>query len=49
VDFQRKETSFGPPLHERIEQDDVPGYFLSMRVVNLWSFEEFYHFELVRL
>jgi ubiquinone/menaquinone biosynthesis C-methylase UbiE len=49
VDFQRKETSFGPPLHERIEQEDVPGYFLSMRVANLWSFEEFYHFELVRL
>jgi ubiquinone/menaquinone biosynthesis C-methylase UbiE len=49
VDFQRKETSFGPPLHERIEQNEVPGYFLSMRVANLWSFEEFYQFELVRL
>lgn len=49
VDFQRKETSFGPPLHERIEQADVPGYFPSMRVADLWSFEEFYHFELVRL
>jgi ubiquinone/menaquinone biosynthesis C-methylase UbiE len=49
VEFQRKETSFGPPLEERIEEGTVPGYFPSMRVANLWSFDEFYHYELVRL
>ena len=49
VDFQRRETSFGPPLHERIEEAEIPTYFPSMRVSRLWSFEEFYHYELLRL
>lgn len=49
VDFQRRETSFGPPLHERIEESEVPSYFPSMRVAGLHSFEEFYHYELLRL
>jgi ubiquinone/menaquinone biosynthesis C-methylase UbiE len=49
VDFQRKETSFGPPLEERIEEARIPGYFPSMRVASRWSFDEFYQFELVRL
>ncbi len=49
VDFQRKETSFGPPLEERIPLEKVPSYFPSMRVANLWSFDEFYHYELLRL
>ena len=49
VDFQKKETSFGPPVHERIQIDEVPAFFPSMRVANLWSFDEFYHYELLRL
>ena len=49
VDFQRRETSFGPPLEERIEEAEVPSYFPSMRVASRWSFDEFYQFELVRL
>jgi len=49
IDFQKKETSFGPPFEERIPESDIPDHFPSMRVANLWSFEEFYHFELVRL
>jgi ubiquinone/menaquinone biosynthesis C-methylase UbiE len=49
VDFQRKETTFGPPLQERIQEDEVPGHFPSMRVASLWSFEEFYQYEFVRL
>jgi ubiquinone/menaquinone biosynthesis C-methylase UbiE len=49
VDFQKKETSFGPPLEERIREDEVPSYFTSMRVAKLWSFDEFYHYELLRL
>ncbi|MEM0448350.1 MAG: class I SAM-dependent methyltransferase [Methanomassiliicoccales archaeon] len=49
VDFQKKETSFGPPLHERIEESKIPTYFVSMRVYRLYSFEEYYHYELVRL
>jgi ubiquinone/menaquinone biosynthesis C-methylase UbiE len=49
VDFQRKETSFGPPMEERIQEDEVPGHFPSMRVANLWSFPEFYQYELIRL
>lgn len=49
VDFQRKETSFGPPVEERIEEAEVPSFFPSMRVARKWSFKEFYHYELVRL
>lgn len=49
VDFQRRATSFGPPMEERIEEAQVPSYFPSMRVAAKWSFEEFYHYELVRL
>jgi ubiquinone/menaquinone biosynthesis C-methylase UbiE len=49
VDFQKKETSFGPPVEERIQEADVPGYFPSMRVARLWSFEEFYQYEMLRL
>jgi len=49
VDFQRKDTSFGPPLHERIEESEIPTYFPSMRVLRKYSFDEFYQFELVRL
>jgi ubiquinone/menaquinone biosynthesis C-methylase UbiE len=49
VDFQKRETSFGPPVHERIQVEEVPAYFPSMRVARLWSFDEFYQYELLRL
>lgn len=49
VDFQKKATVMGPPLEERIREQDLPGHFDSMAVYRKWSFDEFYHYELMRL
>jgi hypothetical protein len=49
VDFQKRPTGFGPPIEERIEESDIPGFFPSMKVERKWSFDSFYQFELVRL
>ena len=48
VDFQKKATSFGPPVEERIRETDLPKHFTSMVVDRKWSFDDFYHFELLR-
>ena len=48
VDFQKKETSFGPPLSERIGIDEVEGIFAGFTSVESWSFDEFYQFELMK-
>jgi len=48
VDFQKKATSFGPPVEERIHETDLPKHFTSMVVDRKWSFDDFYHFELLR-
>jgi ubiquinone/menaquinone biosynthesis C-methylase UbiE len=48
VDFQKRETSFGPPVEERIDIGDVEAIFDGFTAVESWSFEEFYQFELAR-
>jgi len=48
VDFQKRPSSFGPPVEERIKEADLPKHFTTMVVDRKWSFEDFYHFELLR-
>jgi ubiquinone/menaquinone biosynthesis C-methylase UbiE len=48
VDFQKRSSSFGPPVEERIKEADLPKHFTTMVVDRKWSFEDFYHFELLR-
>ncbi len=47
VDFPRRETSFGPPLEERLSEEQVMELFTSFQRVKGWSFSEFYQLELV--
>ncbi|MGD0817761.1 MAG: class I SAM-dependent methyltransferase [Methanomassiliicoccales archaeon] len=44
VDFQKRQTSFGPPVGERIDIDDVETIFSGFTSLESWSFEEFYQF-----
>ncbi len=48
VDFQKRQTSFGPPVGERIDIDDIEAIFLGFTSLESWSFEEFYQFEMIR-
>lgn len=48
VDFQKKETKMGPPLHERIPEDSVLGIFTGFELVHRFSFDAFYQFELTK-
>jgi ubiquinone/menaquinone biosynthesis C-methylase UbiE len=48
VDFQKRPTSFGPPVDERIDIGDVEAIFSGFTSLESWSFEEFYQFELLR-
>lgn len=48
VDFQRRQTSFGPPVEERIDIDEIESIFTDFTSMESWSFEEFYQFELMR-
>ena len=48
VDFQKRQTSFGPPVGERIGIDDVEAIFSGFTSLESWSFEEFYQFEMSR-
>jgi ubiquinone/menaquinone biosynthesis C-methylase UbiE len=48
VDFQKRQTSFGPPVDERIDIDEIESIFSGFTALESWSFEEFYQFELMR-
>ncbi len=48
VDFQKRPTSFGPPVDERIDIGDIEAIFTGFTSLESWSFEEFYQFELAR-
>jgi len=48
VDFQKAETKMGPPIHERIPEDEVMNIFKDFQLVERFSFPEFYQFELRR-
>jgi len=49
VDFQKKPTSFGPPVEERMTAEEILAYFPSVSLEKEHSFDEFYQLELVRL
>lgn len=46
VDFPKRETSFGPPLHERMSEEEMLAAFPGFRKIKGWSFPEFYQLEL---
>jgi ubiquinone/menaquinone biosynthesis C-methylase UbiE len=46
VDFPKRETSFGPPLSERLSEEDVLSALPYFHKVKAWSFPEFYQLEL---
>jgi ubiquinone/menaquinone biosynthesis C-methylase UbiE len=48
VDFPKRETSFGPPVHERMDEDEVVASLPSFRKLRGWSLPEFYQLELER-
>ena len=48
VDFQKRKTSFGPPVDERIDIEDVESIFSGFTSLESWSFDEFYQFEFMR-
>lgn len=48
VEFPRRETSFGPPLEERMEADEVIAFFKGLRIEGRWDLMEYYQLELVK-
>jgi ubiquinone/menaquinone biosynthesis C-methylase UbiE len=48
VDFQRRQTSFGPPAEERIDIGEIETIFSGFTSLESWSFEEYYQFELAK-
>jgi ubiquinone/menaquinone biosynthesis C-methylase UbiE len=46
LDFPKKETSFGPPVHERMSEEEMLAAFPGFRKLRSWSFPEFYQLEL---
>jgi ubiquinone/menaquinone biosynthesis C-methylase UbiE len=48
VDFPKEETSFGPPLHERMSEEEMLAAFPGFKKLRSWSFPEFYQLELAR-
>jgi ubiquinone/menaquinone biosynthesis C-methylase UbiE len=48
VDFQKRQTSFGPPVGERIDIDEIESIFSGFTSLESWSFDEFYQFELMK-
>jgi len=49
VDFPRRETSFGPPVEERIEPDEAAALFPSFTTKGRWELSEYYQLELEKL
>jgi len=48
VDFQKRPTVMGPPMEERIPEDEVASWFTGFSVEGKASLPEFYQFEFVR-
>lgn len=45
VDFPKKETSFGPPVSERLSEEEMTILFSNLHLIKRWSFPEFYQLE----
>jgi ubiquinone/menaquinone biosynthesis C-methylase UbiE len=48
VDFQKKPTSFGPPLHERLSVEEMIVLFRNLSLLRLYNFDEFYQLEFLK-
>ncbi len=48
VDFPKRETSFGPPLSERLSEEEMAEVFSALKLIQKWSFPEFYQLELLK-
>lgn len=48
VDFQKKPTSFGPPLHERLSEEEMIALFRNLSLLRKHSFDEFYQLEFLK-
>ncbi|OPY31008.1 MAG: hypothetical protein A4E32_01990 [Methanomassiliicoccales archaeon PtaU1.Bin124] len=46
VEFQKRPTSFGPPMEERIDERDIPDMFVGFTEDDRVSLPEYYQFEL---
>ncbi|MDW5562172.1 MAG: methyltransferase domain-containing protein [Methanomassiliicoccus sp.] len=46
VDFPKHETSFGPPLSERLSEEEMVAKFPYFRKVKAWQYPEFYQLEM---
>lgn len=46
VDFPKRETSFGPPVSERLSEEEMLSAFPYFRKVKAWRYPEFYQLEL---
>jgi len=49
VDFHKKQTSFGPPVSERLSAVEAQGYFSSLKLQRKYCLDEFYQLELTRM
>lgn len=48
VDFQKRQTHMGPPLEERIPEEDVGSLFFGFDTRHAHSFPDFYQIDLVK-
>lgn len=48
VDFQKKPTSFGPPLYERVSEEEMIALFRNLFLLRKYSFDEFYQLEFIK-
>jgi len=46
VDFPKRETSLGPPVSERLSEEEVISNFPFFRKLKEWNYPEFYQLEL---
>jgi ubiquinone/menaquinone biosynthesis C-methylase UbiE len=46
VDFHKEETSFGPPVEERLTEEEMLSLFAPFQTIRRWSFPEYYQLEL---
>jgi ubiquinone/menaquinone biosynthesis C-methylase UbiE len=49
VDFHKKQTSFGPPVSERLSAVEAQGFFSSLKLQRKFCLDEFYQLELTRM
>jgi ubiquinone/menaquinone biosynthesis C-methylase UbiE len=48
VDFQKRPTVMGPPMEERVPEEEVESWFAGFSVDRKASLQEFYQFEFIK-